>query len=277
MVHVARERGYEVLAPTHAECDLLQPERVADAVLAARVDIVINCAATSGLEACADDAQAAGLINTASPAAMARACRQSGAHFVHLSTDYVLCGEQPGLKDESHPCNPICVYGESKWAGEQEIAKANADSLILRVSWLCGNPAKPGFPEGTAMKALAGQPLAAIDDKDSLPTDVYELATAALLLAEKRESGTLHVCSTGEPISWWQSATRAVQTLVEEGALAHAPAIAVQKLAEAHFFREARPRHTAMSNARLRALGISMSSAEDTIRNAVRRYLASRG
>ncbi len=276
MVETAQARGHSTTAPTHAACDLRHPEQVAQAVLEARADIVINCAAVSGLEACADDAQAARCINAEAPAAMARACKCCGARFVHLSTDYVLCGREPGLKGEQSPCAPICVYGESKLAGEHAVAAANEESLILRVSWLCGNPARPGFPESIAMKALAGQPLAAIDDKDSLPTDVYELAAAALQLAERGERGTLHLCSTGQPISWWQSAQLALRALVEAGALPHLPPIAAQKLAQAHFFREPRPRHTAMDNAALRARGIAMSSAQDTIRNAVRRYLASR-
>ncbi len=277
MAQAAQQRGHEVIAPAHAACDLRQPQAVMKAVEEAAADIVINCAAISGLEACADDAAAACTINADSPAAMAAACRRCGAHFVHLSTDYVLCGREAGLKGEDAPCRPICVYGESKLAGERQVAAAHADSLILRVSWLCGNPSRPGFPESIAMKALAGQPLAAIDDKDSLPTDVCELAHAALQLAEARQSGTFHLCSTGAPITWWQSATLALQALVEAGALPHAPDIAPQKLDEVPFFREPRPRHTAMDNSRLRALGIRMSSAEETIRRAVQRYLAARG
>ncbi len=273
MAEEAKARGHDITAPTHAECDLLRPEQAAEAVLAAQADIVINCAAISGLEACADDAEAAHLINAAAPAAMAQACQRCGAQFVHLSTDYVLEGEHPGLKDEHTACAPICVYGQSKLEGERAVAAANAAALILRVSWLCGNPSKPGFPESIAAKALAGQPLAAIDDKDSLPTDVCELATAALQLAEERRSGCFHLCSTGEPITWWQSAALALQTLAEEGALPELPTLGAQKLDEVPFFREPRPRHTAMDNARLRALGICMSSAEDTIRNAVKRLL----
>ncbi len=274
MVRTARERGHETITPTHAECDLLQAEQAAETVRKARADIVINCAAISGLEACADNAEAARTINAKTPAAIAAACRRIGATFVHLSTDYVLEGDTPGLKDETTPCAPICAYGQSKLEGERLIAEANAAGLILRVSWLCGNPERPGFPESIAMKALAGQPLAAIDDKDSLPTDVHELAHAALQLAERKASGTYHICSTGAPVTWWQNATLAVQTLVEEGALPQAPAITAQKLDAVPFFREPRPRHTAMDNTKLRAHGICMSSAQDTIRRAVRNYLA---
>ncbi len=273
MAEAAQQQGHEVICPAHADCDLLHPSAAAAAVLASRAGIVINCAAISGLEACADDAAAAHTLNAEAPAAMARACRETGARFIHLSTDYVLCGNEPGLKGEDAPCRPICEYGRSKLAGEQQVSAANPESLVLRVSWLCGNPARPGFPESIAMKALAGQPLAAIDDKVSLPTDVNELAAAALQLAAMRVRGLLHVCSTGDPVSWWQNAHTALQTLVQEGALPRLPEIAAQKLDEVPFFREPRPRHTAMDNARLRALGITMSGAEATIRNAVRRWL----
>ncbi len=274
MVAEAQARGHSLLTPTHADCDLVTPQAVADAVLASQADIVINCAAISGLEACAEDALATHRINAAAPAAMALACRHSGARFVHLSTDYVLCGRKPGLRDEGAPCRPICLYGESKREGEIQVQEANAESLILRVSWLCGNPQKPGFPESMAARALAGQPLAAIADKYSLPTDVQELAYAALELAESGRRGLFHLCSTGEPVSWWYCAELAMQALVEAGALPHAPAIAEQRLAEVPFFREPRPRHTAMSNAKLRACGIRMSSTGETIAHAVQRWLA---
>ncbi len=276
MVQAARARGHEIIAPTHAECDLLNAAAVSNAILASRAGIVINCAAISGLEACAANPLAAHLINAAAPTAMALACRHTGAHFVHLSTDYVLSGHKPGLKNETTPCKPICTYGESKREAELAIAEANAQSLILRVSWLCGNPQKPGFTESIAAKALAGQPLAAIADKYSLPTDVHELAETALQLAEERERGTWHLSSGGEPLSWHNIAQLTLKALVEAAALTEAPAITPQRLNDVPFFREPRPRHTAMDNSRLRARGIRLSSAEETIHRAVQRWLEAR-
>ncbi len=277
MVETALRRGHSVLAPTHGDCDLADAESVSKAVLSARTDVVINCAAISGLEACADDALTAHRVNAVAPAAMALACRHTGGRFVHLSTDYVLGGHKAGLKDETARCKPGCLYAASKWEGEQQIMEVGAESLILRVSWLCGNPARPGFAESVAAKAVAELPLAAVADKYSLPTDVYELAEAALQLAENRQSGLLHVCATGAPTSWHQYAEFVVQALVDEGALPQVAGVSAQRLKEVPFFREERPQHTAMNNARLRALGIPMSSVEDTVRKAVRRWLARRG
>ena len=273
----AEQAGYAVLAPAHAECPLEQAEAVSDLVLGSGAQLVVNCAAVSGLEACAEDPLQAHLINAVAPAAMALACRHTGARFVHLSTDYVLCGRRPGLKDEAAKCRPISCYGESKREGELQVLEALPAAVVARVSWVCGNPHKPSFMESTVERALAGQPLAAVADKVSLPTDAADIARAVLALGAGDYSGVVQVTSSGEPQSWWQCARLALQAAVEQGALPVAPPIEQQKLDEVPFFKEPRPRHTAMSNARLtQQLGIPMPSAEETVRRVVQRYLASK-
>lgn len=269
---VAVESGAEVLAPAHAACPLEDAEAVSEMVLGSGAELVVNCAAISGLEACGDDPLCAHLINAVAPAAMALACRHTGARFVHLSTDYVLDGRRDGLKDESAKCRPACVYAESKREGELQVQEAWAESIIARVSWICGNPAKPGFAESVVAKALAGYPLAAIADKTSLPTDAEDIARVVLALASAGAKGVFHVCSRGEPMSWWDCARVALDEAVQGGMLPSVPEVGPQKLDEVSFFREPRPRHTAMVSTRLAAFGISMPTAEETIRRAVRRW-----
>jgi dTDP-4-dehydrorhamnose reductase len=275
LVESARAAGYEVLAPAHADCPLEQAEMVSDLVLGSGADMVVNCAAISGLEACAADPLHAHLVNAVAPAAMALACRHTGARFVHLSTDYVLEGQRPGLKNESTRCKPANVYGLSKREGEQQVGEALDSALILRVSWVCGNPAKPSFVEGTLGKALAKAPLAAIADKYSLPTDAADIVRVVLELLPLQVSGVLHVCSGGEPLSWYDCANIVLQHAVTLGALPELPPMQQQQLAQATFFREVRPRHTAMSNERLLSLGIHMPTARQTLQNVAERYLGS--
>ena len=245
---------------------------MSEMVLGSGAELVVNCAAISGLEACGDDPLRAHLINAVAPAAMALACRHTGARFVHLSTDYVLDGRRDGLKDESAKCRPACVYAESKREGELQVQEAWAESIIARVSWICGNPAKPGFAESVVAKALAGYSLAAIADKTSLPTDAEDIARVVLALASAGAKGVFHVCSRGEPMSWWDCARVALDEAVQGGMLPSVPEVGPQKLDEVSFFREPRPRHTAMVSTRLAAFGISMPTAEETIRRAVRRW-----
>lgn len=256
LAEAARAAGHAVLAPSHEQCDLRALQGLSDAVLRCGADAVVNAAAVSGLEDCLADPLTAHAVNAMAPAAMALACRHTGARFVHLSTDYVLDGRRAGLKDEGAKCRPLSVYAESKREGELEVLEALPEALVLRVSWICGNPRRPSFVESMLRRALAGQELAAIADKFSLPTDARSIAGAVLaLLAEpegERSCGIFHLCSGGSPLGWHGCAQVALRRAVELGALPELPPVREQRLDEASFFREPRPRHTAMDHARLR-------------------------
>ena len=266
---MAAAAGWQVCAPGHAECDLEDADAVSDAVLQSRAAAVVNCAAVSGLESCLDDPLRAHWVNAVAPAAMALACRHTGARFVHLSTDYVLDGRRAGLKDESTKCKPVSVYGESKREGELQVQEALGSALVLRVSWICGNPAKPSFVESTVLKALRGEPLAAIADKYSLPTHAEDIARVICALIPTEAHGIYHVCATGEPVSWHACARLALEHAVARGLLPAMPELRAQLLKDATFFRETRPTHTAMNNAKLLAAGVVMPTVRETICKAV--------
>lgn len=270
----AAEQGYLLLAPSHADCPLEDAERVSDLVLHCGAQVVINAAAVSRLEACEDDPLHAHLVNAVAPAAMALACRHTGARFLHLSTDYVLEGYRAGLKDESTRCKPLNVYGESKREAEFAIAEAFAESVIVRVSWVCGNPEKPGFIEQTLERARAGETLAAIADQYSLPTDAEDVARGLLALAETETRGVFQLCAGGAPMSRHDVALIALREAVRLGLLSELPAVEPQRLKSVSFFRAARPQHTAMNNAKLRALGLPLPTAEESICAMTQRWVA---
>ena len=273
----ATAAGWELETPTHAECDLLAADAVSDAGLNSKAQAVVNCAAISGLEACADDPLQAHLINAVAPAAMALACRHTGARFIHLSTDYVLDGRKSGLKAEGTKCKPVSVYGESKREGELQVLEALPAAVVMRVSWVCGNPAKPSFVESTLAKALRGEALAAIGDKFSMPTDAADIARAVLGLLPRKEGGIFQVCASGEPVSWCDCARMALEYAVELGALPAMPELQKTRLVDAVFFKEPRPAHTAMMNQRLRECGVEMPTAAETVRHVAQRFLEAQG
>lgn len=138
-----KRRGWELLAPSHAECDLENADTMADYVLAHPADAVVNCAAVSGLESCADDPLRAHLTNAVAPAAMALACRHTGARFIHLSTDYVLDGRKPGFK------------GKMPTAAR----KAGTPRASGRASWRCWMPCPgPWWPVSPGYAATRTAP-----------------------------------------------------------------------------------------------------------------------
>ncbi len=160
LVDVMKSSGMEVTGWTRKDCDLRDGGLLERMLLEERSKAVINCSAVSSIEACLDDPATAHDVNVAAPQMMARCCAATGAGLIHLSTDYVLDGDAPGLKDESSLCKPVNVYGASKEEGEWRVLDENPAALVARVSWVFGNRHKPSFPESILQKALDGAPLA---------------------------------------------------------------------------------------------------------------------
>lgn len=272
----AKEEGWKILAPTRAECNLLHTGEAANYILEhPEANAVVNCAAIASPDGCETNALDAHLVNAIGPGEMALACRHTGARFLHLSTDYVLDSRRAGLKDETARCRPCNIYGMSKHEGELQVIEALPESLILRVSWVCGNPHRPAFPESIVARALRGEALSAIADKFSLPTHVRDIASVILALIDKPEvQGVLHLCSRGEPMSWFDIALMAVHCAHDLGSMHIIPTITPQHLSDASFFHAQRPVHSALDSSRLgQILGYQMPTAEDTIRHAVGDYL----
>ena len=214
------EHGLEVVKCGRGFCDLKDLSALKRVLLSSGATHVVNCAAVSGLEACLDDPETAHRVNAMAPEMMARICRLEGMRFIHLSTDYVLDGRRRGLKTEEGKCRPVNVYGESKLEAEFRVREEMPDALIARVSWVFGNPERPSFPEMVLRRAMKREPLAAVADKWSMPTWMEDLCAWLRFLAyESGASGVLHLCQSGEPVSWHSYAVAVLKCAVKHGLL----------------------------------------------------------
>ena len=100
--------------------------------------MLANAAAYTAVDACETDLDAATAANASGPERLARACSESGARFVHVSTDYVFDGRASAPYAEDHPTGPNTAYGRTKLDGEKRVLVANPDALIVRTSWVFG-------------------------------------------------------------------------------------------------------------------------------------------
>lgn len=98
-------------------------------------DVVVNCIAVASHEACQADPSEADRINAQSPGLWARAALETGARFLHVSTDAVFDGESDSLYLEDDPSQPGSVYGVTKLRGEQEVQRENPQALITRTNF----------------------------------------------------------------------------------------------------------------------------------------------
>jgi dTDP-4-dehydrorhamnose reductase len=194
------------------EIDITSLESTERILRTLRPDTVINCAAYTDVDGCESDAETAMQVNGEGVAHLAMASLGIGARLVHVSTDYVFDGGKgsPYVEDDA-PC-PLCVYGESKLAGELN-AVFNPDHLIVRTQWLYGLHGR-NFVE--TMLRLAGEKdeLTVVDDQVGSPTWTVDLAHAILALLKTGHRGVYHAANAGY-CSWNEFA----QAIFEEAGL----------------------------------------------------------
>lgn len=240
---------HEVIPLPRSVCDLADQRSLAEALERLECDVFLNPAGITSLETCEDHPDLARRVNAEAPAEIAAWAATRRIPLYHFSTDYVFGGETPGLRSEDEAPSPLSVYGRSKLAGEEAVLSWPGNAVI-RVSWVFG-PEKASFVDQIFDAALAGRPLAAVSDKDSLPARTIDLAHWMERIISHKATGILHACNSGAPVSWHDMASTVVDEMLATGVISTRPEIKRQTLAEIPSFRAARPRFTAMETRRL--------------------------
>ena len=182
--------------------DLTDLAGLVNTVDALKPDVIVNAAAHTAVDKAESEPELAHTVNALAPGVLAEAAQRCGAWLVHYSTDYVFdgSGEQPWL--ETDATGPLSVYGRTKLAGEQLIAKNCANHLIFRTSWVYA--ARGGnFAKTMLRLAQARERLTVINDQFGAPTGADLLAdvTAHAIrsaVAQPQLAGLYHLVAAGE-------------------------------------------------------------------------------
>lgn len=203
-----------LIIANRAQCDLAQPQTLADVIGAARPEVIINAAAYTSVDKAEEEPGLAMTVNADAPAELAKAARRHGALFVHYSTDYVFDGCKNEDYVESDSANPLSAYGRSKLAGECAVREAGGDYLIFRTSWVYAARGK-NFLRTMLRLAAEREQLRVVADQMGAPTWarlIAECTTLALQqdIARRRDglfgSGLFHLTAAGAA-SWYQFAS----------------------------------------------------------------------
>lgn len=199
VVAAARRAGHDVLALTRRELDVTDSDAVRHAVLDARPEALINCAAWTDVDGAEAHEVQATAVNGHAAGLLARAGSDAGALVVQVSTDYVFAGDAREPYVESCPVAtpPASAYGRSKLAGEQAVREGAARSAIVRTAWVFG-PGGRNFVDTMRRLATERDELTVVDDQRGCPTYTGHLAAALVEVAERGLTGTLHVAGGGD-------------------------------------------------------------------------------
>ena len=197
--------GVEVTTVGRPELDLAEPETIEPALRAASPDIVINAAAYTAVDQAESEPEIAAKINKTGAGAAAAAAKALGEPIIHLSTDYVFDGAKTSAYVEDDPVAPASAYGASKLAGEQAVAAANCDHLILRTSWVYA-PYGKNFVRTMLALAETREEVRVVADQHGCPTYAPDIAQAIIRIAQNllkdrsdpRIRGIFHLAGSGE-------------------------------------------------------------------------------
>ena len=208
----------EVVALTRVQCDISSRDQVARAISQVAPDLVFNAAAYTKVDLAETETAQAEVLNAKAPGLIAAAARAGGARTVHISTDYVFDGAGTRPYRPEDATSPQSVYGRTKLAGEQAVAAADPEALIVRTSWVY---AAQGMNFVNTMLRLMRQRnrLSIVADQIGAPTRAESLAAALWALAKTGATGVLHYRDS-ETASWHDFAV-AIQEEARELGLLH--------------------------------------------------------
>jgi dTDP-4-dehydrorhamnose reductase len=195
-----QDTGEEVIGIGRREIDFSRPDSVAEGIAAQRADWVINCAAYTQVDKAEEDRQQAFLVNRDSARAVAEGVAAYGGRLVHISTDFIFDGQQSHPYAEDDSANPLGVYGQSKWEGEQAVREVMPDAAILRTAWVYGVHGH-NFVKTMLRLVAERDELRVVDDQIGTPTWTADITRALLSLIEADATGVFNF--TGEGVASW--------------------------------------------------------------------------
>jgi dTDP-4-dehydrorhamnose reductase len=199
LVAVLGHRGEAVTGLDRAGLDVTDAAAVAEALAAFRPDVVVNCAAWTGV----DDAEAherqALAINGGGAANLAAACQAGRARLVQVSTDYVFAGtaQRPYAEDDIPA--PRSAYGRTKLAGERAVLDGLPDAgYVVRTAWMYGAYWR-SFARTMITLERRRPTVDVVDDQYGQPTWTADVAGQIIALIHSAASpGIYHATSSGQ-------------------------------------------------------------------------------
>lgn len=186
--------------------DITSPADCRDIIAENNPEVVINAAAFTDVDGCETRQEEAFAVNAEGVKNVALSCGRDNLRIVHFSTDYVFDGTGERSYGEDDACNPINVYGRSKFQGELYLKELSRNYTLIRTSWLYGRHGK-NFVKAILQRVKNCQPLEVVTDQRGSPTFTQDLAGAVRVLVEGEFTGTYHVTNRGS-CTWYDFARR---------------------------------------------------------------------
>ena len=280
LLEVAQARGAEVVTLCRPRFDLADAPSVAETIGGLDADVLINAAAYTAVDRAETEEAAAFAANAHGAGFVARACAARGMPIIHVSTDYVFDGRKNAPYVETDFTSPLCVYGRSKRDGEEQVARACAEHIILRTAWV-HSPFGANFVKTMLRLGKERDEISVVNDQLGTPTYAPHLAEAIVTIAQRMLAepasiawGVYHCANDGEA-TWHDVAVAAFQSSL---ALGGQFACVRPMPSSAYPVAAKRPMNSRLDSTKLAgAFDVRLPAWQDGVKLGVARLLAAEG
>ena len=193
-------RGHEGEGVDVEEMDITDEVAVDRVIRQAKADGVIHCAAYTAVDKAEDEPEICTKVNAQGTENIAKVCKELDLPMMYISTDYVFGGEGERPWEPQDPCDPLNVYGQSKYLGELAVQKYLKRYYIVRIAWVFGVSGN-NFIKAMLNKAKTTQKVSVVSDQVGSPTYTRDLAVLLVDMMETDRYGIYH--ATNEGICNW--------------------------------------------------------------------------
>lgn len=156
-------------------------------------DVIVHTAGLTDVDGCDKNEDLAYALHAEAPAILASAAKNSGAHFVNISTDHLWEGAEPFIDEDKAP-RPINAYARTKYLGETKTLSTNSNSLILRTNFFGqGRPWRFSFSDWIINSLQNKQPIATFTDAYFTPIGLSHLCPLIHELVTQGASGIFNL------------------------------------------------------------------------------------
>jgi dTDP-4-dehydrorhamnose reductase len=265
----AHHHKFEILSTDVDQLNILNKDKVEDALRLFKPDYVIHAAAIALTNFCNNNPEKCREINVTGTVNVAEACKKTGSKLIFLSTEQVFNGNpEPGPYKEDHIPVPDTVYGKNKLEAEAMLKDIFDNYLILRFTWMFGIPERhrpvvANIFWSTIEAALKGEQI-------RVPSNEYRGLTYVNELMDqfgdimKLPPGTYHIGSQN-----LKSRYDIVCHILNEMGLANRIDELILKDSEKY---KDNPRDARLDTSLLESRGIIFSETSDAVSRCIREY-----
>ena len=177
-------------------CDIRNKEELMETVREfGHFDTFIHAAAETQVDECENNKERCKETNITGTYNCISICKDSKAHFIFISTDFVFNGKK-GIYNETDSREPVNYYGQTKLEGEDLVIKSSLEYTIIRTCLVYGNAlngTRSNIMTWTKQNLEQGKNIKVVSDQIRTPTYIGDLVKGVELCMQQKAGGIYHI------------------------------------------------------------------------------------